>query len=121
MIMEIRPQVSKISGSRELWTVWIHQVVLAKLSYAVLPSRAATTPTAPRGGDHELRPASGLTSLIVPSTRRQGESWATVLAYASSGSAAAIQRRPKMTAPMIMITNQPSTQTRSTASVVRSG
>ena len=46
---------------------------------------------------------------------------ATVLAYASNGSAEPIQRRPKTMAPSTMITSQPRAQTRSTGSVVRSG
>ena len=44
-----------------------------------------------------------------------------VLAYISNGSAAPIQRCPKTIAPSTKITSQASAQTRSTASVVRSG
>ena len=70
------PQTTVITS--EFCTVVIQNVVLAKLSNAVLPSRAATTAGA-SGGAARFKPASGLTSRSWSRTRRQGESWATVL------------------------------------------
>ena len=117
------PPVSHSTGeASELCTVWIHQLRLAKLSNAVLPSNTATTPTEPTGSSPAFKPARGFTSRRLPSpNRRQGESRATVVAYTSNGSADPIQRRPPSTAPMIMITSQARAQTRITSSVVRSG
>ena len=80
VIMVSRPPVPQTTViTSEFCTVWIHQLVLAKLSNAVLPSNTATTAGAPGGGCQAFRPASGFTSRSWSPTRRQGESWATVL------------------------------------------
>src|SRR3954469_23181510 len=74
-IMPSRPPVLQTTvGTLDLCTVWIHHEVLAKLSNAVLPSSAATPPTAPAGGRQAVSPASGLTSRSPSPTRRQGDS-----------------------------------------------
>jgi hypothetical protein len=65
VIIVSRPPVPhSVAGVVEFCTVWIHQVVLVKLSNAVLPSSAATTAVAPGGAFQAFRPANGLTSLI---------------------------------------------------------
>ena len=81
-IMVSSPPVSHSTGEvSELCTVWIHQLRLAKLSNAVLPSSTATTPAEPTGRSAAFKPARGLTSRRLPSTdRRQGDSRATVVA-----------------------------------------
>ncbi len=79
--MVSRPSVPQATVvSPELCTVVIQKLVLAKLSKAVLPSRAATTATLPGGARQWLRCASGLTSCSWPSVRAQGETCATVSA-----------------------------------------
>ena len=65
IIIVSRPPVPHtVAGTVEFCTVWIHQVVLVKLSNAVLPSSAATTAVDPGGGCQAFKPANGLTSLI---------------------------------------------------------
>ena len=54
------PQTTVITS--EFCTVWIHQLVLAKLSNAVLPSSTATTAADPGGGCQAFKPARGFTS-----------------------------------------------------------
>ena len=62
MIMVSSPPVSQTMViTSEFCTVEIQNEVLAKLSKAVLPSRAATTATAPGGARQWVRWASGLT------------------------------------------------------------
>ena len=78
----------------------IHQLVLAKLSNAVLPSRTATTAAVPGGARQWLRPASGLTSRQLAAdpapAATAGPPWSRT---PRTGPRRAIQRRPKTTAP----------------------